>query len=204
MHFTCVYRSGTKFGTGRQSSNYVARVSSRDESVSVSFDFRTPPQGKSHRSVSDAKVKSLTLNLSQSEALQLAASIIAQAHHPTIHDSSASWIPPEFMPSLTKNQWSRKLKVSHRYWNNEVLIQNQTKFHLGRIELEIGYRTYGDDDNMEDHTTTIWKLVDLPPGGSRTIDVDEDDIPWRHREEFSRMLSADAVTVTGIVPGETN
>ncbi len=169
----------------------------------VGFEFRDPPQGKSHPGVTDAAVKSLTINLSDSEALQLAASIIAQAHHPTIHDSVAMWIPPEFMPVLAKNRWSRKLSVEHRYWNNEVRVENETKFHIGRIEFSIEYRTNVRGEGLVDQTTTIWKLVDLPPGASRTVDIHEDEIPWQHRENFVRMLNATAVTVTGIVPGES-
>lgn len=202
MEFTCIYKSGTKFGTGQTTTNYVASVTSLDESVVVAFDFRNPPQGKSHPGVSDAAVKSLTINLSANEALQLAASIIAQAHHPSIHDSCARWIPPEFMPVLTKNRWSRKLKVNHRHWNNEVRFVNESKFHIGRVELQVGYRIYKEGEGYSNHTAKVWKLIDLPPGGSRTVDIMEDDIPWRHRDDFSRMLAAEAVAATGIVPGE--
>lgn len=202
MHFTCTYKSGTNFGTGRESANYVATVSTNGDDVSIKFDFRSPPQGKSHPGVTDAKVKSLSLHLSQNEALQLAASIIAQAHHPAIHDSTAKWIPPQFMPVVTKNRWSHGLSVSANYWNNEVEIKNKTKLHIGTIKFKIAYDVYGENYETEEYTTEIRKLVDLPPGATKTIDIVENEIPSRHRRSFNSISTATAIEVTGIVPGD--
>jgi len=201
MHFSCVYESGTSFGTGKQSTNYVAKVTSHSENVTIEFEFITPPQGKSHPGITDAAVKSLILKLSQREALEIAASIITQAHHPTIHDTSVSWIPPEFMPVLPRKRWSRNLNILLAPFSNVVNVDNETKYHIGIIEFEVEYRICDDNPETPDYTTTIRKLVDLPPGDSRSIEIDEADIDRRYREGFL-VLSVNAITVTGIVPGK--
>ena len=150
MHFTCKYQSGTKFGTGSNASNYIATVASTESNVNVSFQFRSPPQGKSNPAVTDAKIASLQLTLTTNEALQLAASIIAQAHHPMLHDSTARWIPPQYMPILTKNRWARSLEIQVRPWHNEISITNKTKFHIGKIKFSIDYRTHDEQYNYDD------------------------------------------------------
>lgn len=202
MHFTCIYKSGRTFGTGKFSLNYRASVTSHAGSVAVSFDFKVPPQGKSNPGISDAAVKSITFYLSDNEALQLAASIIAQAHHPTIHDSKASWIPPDFMPELTKNRWSRKLIFSIDQWNKSIRIENRTKYHIGRIEFELGCRISDETRNSEEHTFKTNKLVDLPPGDSSTVRIEEEDMPSKYRKSPIKILSVQAIKVTGIIPGK--
>ena len=204
MQFTCVYASGKEFGTGNSTSNYAASVTStKDKRVAVRFDFRAPNQGKSRPSVTNASVRSLSLNLTQAEALQFAASIIAQAHHPTIHDSSARWIPPAFMPPLTKNRWSRKLKLKFESWNKKLIIENNTKFHIGTVQIAVRYQSQGLNSNSLERSVEANQIVDLPPGGVKTIDIQQNVIPSHHRKGFVKILSVDVIEVTGIIPGQT-
>ncbi|TWT78795.1 hypothetical protein CA13_01920 [Planctomycetes bacterium CA13] len=201
MKFTCVYKSGTEYGTGERAWNYIAHVTSEGDKVAVRFSFVVPPKGKSQSGVTDASIKSLTLDLDKDEAFKLAASIIAQAHHPILHDFSASWMDPLFMQSLPTNQWSRKIRVLVDNYKNVITVNNKTKFHIGEIEFEIGYYAKDDESNSTNHTTSVLLLVDLPPGRSRKINIDEDDIPSRHQNSF-RIQSAVAKAVTGVVLGQ--
>ena len=202
MHFTCRYLSGKDFGTGSETTNYVASVSSQQDNVQVEFSFRAPPQGKSKPTVTDASIRSLKLSLTRQEALHLAASIIAQAHHPTIHHSSATWIPPESMPELVKRNWTHKVTMTTRYWNNEIFVVNDSKYHLGTTSVSISYEIFENDSSVL-HTIQRLKILDLPPGQSKSIAVFEEDIPSYHQRLFDKIVGATIISLTGIVPGQT-
>ena len=192
MEFSGTYESGTKYGTGRDSTNYIASVSKDGDRVKVRYDFRAPRHGKSN-----SAVMSLEMSLSRNESLQLAASIIALSHHPTAHDSAAIWMPPESMPSVTKNNWSDTLKISANCYKNEIEIQNKSHLHIGCIQFEIVYEVRSDDNDPEEHTTEMHILADLVPGATKTIGVARRDMPDQHRANFTSIISAAAIDVTG-------
>lgn len=203
MLFTCTYESGKDFGPGSETANYVATVSSQEDIVNVEFSFRSPPQGKSKPTVTDAKIRSLNLSLTRQEALQIAASIIAQAYHPTIHHSSAKWIPPEFMPELIKRNWLHKVTMTTDNWNNEIRVVNNSKYHLGTTFVQINYEIF-DGVSRVPHATKKRKILDLPPGQSKSIAVLKGDIPPCHRRHFEEITGATIISLTGIVPGKTD
>jgi len=203
MHFTLKYRSGKSFGTGRGSVNYKASVKpTRDGGVSIGFRFQRPPQGKSDPAVSDATIRSLNLSLTKSEALRLAASIIAQAHHPLLHSIESNWMPPSAMPELPKSSWARGLKTSLQSWNKRLTIQNGTKAHLGKITFDVVYTTMNDDYSRDEHEIALSKIVDLPPTLDTSINIIEKDIPYRHRDKNFRLKSATPTRVTGMRPDD--
>lgn len=94
----------------------------------------------------------------------------------------------------------RKLKFYLYRYRKElrIAIDNQTKFHVGRIEFEIDFRSH----RTQAYTAAVWRLVDLPPGGVRTSVVGADDVSSIHCNDFFEIRGAEAITVTGIVPGE--
>ena len=77
------YDSGNEFGTGYSTDEYKASISkTKDElgeaSVKLEFEFTGEVHG---RSQSKSRPESLTLMLTEAEALKLASAIFAHTHH---------------------------------------------------------------------------------------------------------------------------
>jgi len=200
MKVTVKYKSNQSYGTGNSSRNYIASVKRYGSEVTVSFDFKKPPPGKSNPSVTEAAVKSLTLNLSTSEALHLAASILAQAHHPSLMNKAAFWMPPEFMPDLPNEVWIDMVSVELNQWSKDIRLNNKSEAHLGKVELSVEFRARTKDGDWKDQERTITKLLDLLPDTQRAVQIETKDLGLFRNLEEIRLTKATIKRLTGMRP----
>ena len=205
MNVTLRYETGNEFGTGKGSPSYVASITTKGADVRIDFKFPKPQQGKSDPKVSSAKVKSLTLSLTSHEALQIASSIIAQAHHPSIHDKIARWMPPHGMPVLEESIWKGKLTAAKfNRWNKSVVLTNGTDHHIGTVSLEIRYAVQGSNTERVEKSVTIRKLVDLLRSASCTVNIDKTDLPSSpfFRKKVMEIMAVEITEATGVSQAE--
>lgn len=200
MKFTVKYKSNKTYGTGDGSGNYIASVKRIGSEVAVSFDFKKPPQGKSNPLVTDAAVKSLTLNLSTTEALHLAASILAQAHHPSLADKAAFWMPPSFMPDLSQDIWQGKVSLKLVAWAKRIRVNNKSEAHLGNIELSIEFKVKSKDGEWKEHSRTFTKLLDLLPDTQKEIQIETKDLGLYRDSGEIQLTNATIKGLTGMRP----
>jgi hypothetical protein len=107
--------------------------------------------------------------MSEQEALQLAASIIAQAHHPNHSKIPAYWMPPEHMPLLDSVHWKDSLTVKI-VWGHKIEITNATEAHVGRIKFQLNFRSLSIDKVSSDLVESITDVVDILPRSMKIVD----------------------------------
>lgn len=200
MKFTVKYKSNQTYGTGDGSGNYIASVKRIGTEVAISFDFKKPPQGKSNPQVTDAAVKSLTLNLSSTEALHLAASILAQAHHPSLTNKAAYWMPPGFMPDLAQDTWRDTVAVDLVTWAKRIRVTNKSEAHVGEIELTIAFRIKKKDGEWEEQERTFTKILDLLPDSQKEIQIETRDLGLYVTSVDTKLAKVTVKRLTGMHP----
>jgi hypothetical protein len=200
MKVTVKYKSNQTYGTGNASRNYIASVKRYGSQVTVSFDFKKPPPGKSNPSVTETAVKSLTLDLSTSEALHLAASILAQAHHPSLMNKAAFWMPPDFMPDLPNDVWNDMVSVELNHWSKDIRVNNKSEAHLGKIELLLEFRVRMKDSDWKVQKRSITKLLDLLPDTQRVVQIETKDLGYFRNSEEIQFTKATVKRLTGMRP----
>lgn len=200
MKFTATYMSNQTYGTGDSSGNYIASVTRIGSEVMVSFDFKKPPQGKSNPMVTDAAVKSLTINLSTTEALQLAASILAQAHHPSLANKTAFWMPPNFMPDLSRDIWEDAVSLTLFAWAKRIQVNNKSEAHLGKIELSIEFKVKTKDGKWKEEERKFTKLLDLLPDTQKEIQIETKDLGLYSNSFEIQLIKATIERLTGMRP----
>lgn len=197
MQFTCVYRSGHQFGTGGKSWNYSTAIKEDGEDLIIDFQFKDNPQGKSSTGYS-TYVENLSVTLSQKEALKIASVILAQVHHPRIHSKSVKWMNPEQMPLLEKTRWVQGLHVEFDHYKNNLIVKNETKYHIGAIDIVLAYQKLNSENEYEEKARNRRKLLDLPPGCSISVEIDEHDVNWGDMDGNYESLTVSVSKVTGI------
>jgi hypothetical protein len=200
MKFTVKYKSNQTYGTDDDSGNYIASVKRIGSKVAVSFDFKKPPPGKSNTQATDAAVKSLTINLSTTEALHLAASILAQAHHPSLANKTAYWMPPSFMPDLTRDFWQSVVSVDPRTWEKRIQVNNKSDAHLGEIELLVEFKLKKKDGKWVEKDRSFIKLLDMLPDTMKEIQIEMKDLGLYDNAAEIRITKATIKRLTGMRP----
>jgi len=200
MNFTVKYKSNKTYGTGDSSGNYIASVTRIGSEVEVSFDFKKAPQGKSNPLVTDAAVKSLTINLSATEALHLAASILAQAHHPSLANKAAFWMPPKFMPDLSRDIWEDAVSLTLRTWAKRMQVINKSEAHLGTVEVSIEFKVRKKDGEWKEEERKFTKLLDLLPDTERDIQIEMKDLGLYGNSIEIQLVNATIERLTGMRP----
>jgi hypothetical protein len=198
MQFTCAYQSGNQFGTGSKSWKYSTEIKADGEDFTIHFQFKDTPHGKSTTGYSLSYLEYLSVTLSREEALKIASVILAQVHHPRIHSKSVKWMNPEQMPLLEKNRWVQGLHVEFDYYKENIIVKNETKYHIGAICINLTYQILNSENEYEEKTSHRRKLLDLPPGCSITVEIDKNDVNWRDGDGHYEFLTVSVSKVTGI------
>jgi hypothetical protein len=200
MDFTVKYKSDKSYGTGTTSGNYVASVKHKRGGIEVHFKFMVPPMSRTNQKESSSAIKSLTLCLTTNEALQLAAAIIAQAHHPNLSQQPAYWMPPAHMPILDPSYWSGLLTVKLVGSGSHVMITNSTEAHIGRIKFKIEYALNRKDSASIPRNPFSLDVVDLLPGTQKMIELSSSKSVLKPGPQSPRISSVEPVEVYGMRP----
>ncbi len=196
------YDSEKEFGTGYSTDEYRASISkTKDElgvaSVNIEFEFTGDVHGRSH---SKSRPESLTLMLTESEALKLASAIFAHSHHPILRGKKTEWMDPRYMHRLDQTYWADKVIVNGH--GKVLTVYNRTKAHLGFITVDVSYGRLLQPGIVDSELETIRvrKEVDLQPNSSCNIELTKIDLQVKSLSPEIKIVKAVVHEVTGLLP----
>lgn len=190
MNFTAVYNNKNSerkcncYGPSIDQECYVAKLSlhtDREKDGYCLFDnnacYTNHPIKLSFNFPENPKIE-LDLYFNRKEAIEIASALLAFSQHPNFSQRSVKWSPPEHLPVLEHNLWSRKIKITYANFYEEdgsfyieVEMENKTKYHLGRARFDI-LISFKEGDGQREIQFDKELLLDMLAKSKKTFTID--------------------------------